>query len=433
MEDINKECPDNVINENKTWCIFCGARIIVDIAKGEVKCSKCGGRTFWDLDYLRATTPVTTRLNIECLPDLKIGDEFSYGRLQMPLNWRVIDISDGKIEAIKIDKYNGYIDNQPYNEKLVPSTWKTCTLRKYLNEEYLFAAFSEEERSRIIENNLSCDNNSVFGTSGGDSTVDKVFILSASEAKQLITDDYSKEKKWWLRTPGYSDHSASFYSNGVDDIGEVVNRKNLDCNIGVCPVIWINNIGIPRFKRESYDVVSLNCNKNDELEFGFDPHRGSIKWKVLDVKYNRALIISRDILREKIFDKKPVDNSDYVPLWETSIIRKWLNEEFLNGFFTEEEKKRILVTSNNNNNVEKYDKSIVEAHITTDKVFLLSEEEANTYFLSDEERICEKCPWFLRNTTAYSAKDVNYTGEINSQPQEMYGGIRPAMWIDCSL
>lgn len=438
IESVDKtlsEC--DVKEENVFLCINCGSRIVVNSNNvKDVECIKCGLKSnSFDFNYLNASTPTIARLNIEAIPDLKIGDEFIYGRFTPygQIKWRVIDIKEGKIEAICHAGYNAFLDHQPYNEELVPSTWDKCSLRRFLNEEFIGNVFSEEERNRIISTEIISEDNSLFGTTGGDSTVDEVFILSASEASRLIPNDYGKKRKWWLRTPGYVDYSACFYSNEVDYIGELVNRKEIVESPSARPVIWVDTSGIQRFTRENTKENISDYKKGNEIEYGFDPHRGSIKWRILDVKDDRALIISKDIFRERLFDIKPEDDSDYVPMWENCNIRKWLNGEFFDNFLTEEEKKRVLVTNNPNSNIKRYDNSIVEAHFTNDKVFLLSEDEAISYFTGDEERICEGCSWMLRTTDSYSVMGVGYTGEVGkgTSSPDGYNGIRPAMWIKC--
>ena len=437
IESVNESINESKLQENVFLCINCGARIGVNSANAkDVECSSCGAKNSFDFDMLKASVPAISRLNIERLSELKIGDEFIYGRFSPwgHIKWRVIDSQPGKIEAICQAGYNSFLDRQPYNKELVPVKWNTCSLRKFLNKDFIDNVFTEEERSRIINTEVTCENNSLFGTSGGDSTVDKVFILSASEASRLIPDDYSKKHKWWLRTPGYVDYSTCFFSNEVDYIGELVDIKKGPREYPCArPVIWIDTSGIPRYTREITKEDKSEYKKGNEIEYGFDPLKGPIKWRILDVKDDRALIISKDIFRERLFDIKPEDDSDYVPMWENCNIRKWLNGEFFDNFLTEEEKQRVVVTNNQNNNVKKYDDSFVEAHATNDKVFLLSEEEALSYFTGDEERICEGCSWMLRTTDSYRVKGVGYTGEVGkgSSSPDGYNGIRPAMWIKC--
>lgn len=164
----------------------------------------------------------------------------------------------------------------------------------------------------------------------------------------------------------------------------------------------------------SSDTVSVKL--GDTLTLG-TYNRLPIKWRVIDIKDNKALVIADDIITIKAFDaagsgkfnfigKKDYSGSDLSELpvltqhklrgsnqWQLSNIRWWLNSDTetvkyadqpptneamsqqKNGYdkeagflsdFTDAEKKAIITTSNLTDNV-----------TTEDKVFLLSSEEVN--------------------------------------------------------
>lgn len=107
--------------------------------------------------------------------------------------------------------------------------------------------------------------------------------------------------------------------------------------------------------------------------------REPIEWIVLeyDEQSDQALLISRYGLEARCF------SSDRPrPTWEQSEIRAWLNTEFSNNAFTEAERERLacsnISTPDFNGNDGGAD--------TRDRVFLLSREEAETYFDDDRER-----------------------------------------------
>ena len=84
-------------------------------------------------------------------------------------------------EVIKIDEDNQrillrcimIIDGQPYNKVAEETTWENCSLRKWLNEDFLMRAFSESERYIIAETTFMYDDIEV---------IDKVFLPSYEEA-----------------------------------------------------------------------------------------------------------------------------------------------------------------------------------------------------------------------------------------------------------
>ena len=99
----------------------------------------------------------------------------------------------------------------------------------------------------------------------------------------------------------------------------------------------------------------------------------TIEWQVINVRDNKVLILSRKGLEARVY------NSGSEPVaWETSTIRRYLNSEFLSSCFDAREQGKICdseIRNTGKNN-------------TIDKLFLLSLEEAESMFNSDEERKC---------------------------------------------
>ena len=104
-----------------------------------------------------------------------------------------------------------------------------------------------------------------------------------------------------------------------------------------------------------------------------------IEWIVLDVQDGEALLISRYLL-----DCMPYQESFTNTTWEDCSLREWLNLAFLNSAFTKGEQDVIAektVTADENPS---YDTD--PGNDTTDKIFLLSVPEADTYFDSKDAR-----------------------------------------------
>ena len=150
------------------------------------------------------------------------------------------------------------LDNQKYNTSRKSVTWKTCSLRKWLNGTFLNTAFSKSERAMIPSVSVSADVNPSYRTNPGSSTTDKVFLLSIKEKNNYLVSEMksacnckptaycaSKLKEvtgvvpWWLRTPGSESNSALaagsemiwFYEN----FGPLVDSTNMT----VRPALWI--------------------------------------------------------------------------------------------------------------------------------------------------------------------------------------------------
>jgi tetratricopeptide (TPR) repeat protein len=162
----------------------------------------------------------------------------------------------------------------------------------------------------------------------------------------------------------------------------------------------------------------------------------SIEWRVLDIDGGKLLLISSMVIDCYWYNTNYVDTT-----WESSSIRKWLNNEFIHNAFTEAERNLIYSISRTDS-----------PSSTKDQIFLLSEEDALKYFDSDNERKCTatpyaeakgcyinsqtyRCEWWLRENS-YASNNISYVDLFGRIREKEYGvgdntiGIRPAMWID---
>ena len=115
-----------------------------------------------------------------------------------PIKWRVLSV-DGNDALLFADVA---LDVQKYNLNYKSVTWTTSSIRSWLNgygasanepqtdyshKNFLNAAFSSEEKNAIKITNVINDNNISYGTAGGNTTSDKVFLLSESEVYHTDT------------------------------------------------------------------------------------------------------------------------------------------------------------------------------------------------------------------------------------------------------
>lgn len=170
-----------------------------------------------------------------------IGDIIQFGNYNGNTEWRVLVKEEGKI--LVISRYA--IEKRPYNTEFTSVTWETCTLRKWLNETYIQSAFTNEEQAMILPTSIINSDNPEYGTTGGNNTTDKVFLLSIDEFNKYFTPDTARKATladgsrccWWLRSPGdRSDLAADVFLDGsVSYHGGFV-----DGDIAVRPALWIN-------------------------------------------------------------------------------------------------------------------------------------------------------------------------------------------------
>ena len=180
---------------------------------------------------------------------------------------------------------------------------------------------------------------------------------------------------------------------------------------------------------------------------GKNGERKPIEWLVLDVREDKALLISRCALNSWSYG-----SSDYNVSWENSAIRKWLNDGFLNEAFTPEEQDKILLTEVDNSlSQDRSGRSTSGSKNTQDRIFLLSYNEAWDLFSTDEARRCEGTDyavyvmwghdpahgnnyvsWWLRTPIYYRgmAETVEENGTAGSQQTGRTGYVRPVFWID---
>ena len=188
----------------------------------------------------------------------KVGDIIKVGSYvqdygwEDPIEWQVLDIHNGK--ALVISKYG--LDCKPYNTSYTDVTWETCTLRKWLNNDFLNSAFSESERAKILSVRVPADKNPNYSTNPGNATQDKIFLLSISEAQKYFSDSATRKCKhtafaksngvwsssegncwWWLRSPGYYPNRAAFVGFGgvISEDGSFVPNDNG----AVRPAFWM--------------------------------------------------------------------------------------------------------------------------------------------------------------------------------------------------
>ena len=193
------------------------------------------------------------------------------GNITEPIEWLVLDHDRDNQRALLLSRYA--LDVQPYHSEYVDITWEECSLRGWLNSTFIKTAFSSEEQQYILTTLVSNEedqNYSEYDTIGGNTTQDRVFLLSYAEAMKYFTDDgsrmcavtdYSLEKGahflnidehkidgklstwWWLRSPAH-EQSSAMYVYGTGSLlspfgrcyGTYVSRED----VCVRPALWIS-------------------------------------------------------------------------------------------------------------------------------------------------------------------------------------------------
>ena len=157
---------------------------------------------------------------------------------------------------------------------------------------------------------------------------------------------------------------------------------------------------------------------------------------------NKMLLLSKYVLDAQPYNKKFKEVT-----WETSDIRRWLNSDFYITAFNDIEQSKIANTLVRTENNPEY--GTAGGNDTEDKVFLLSIEEAESFFINDGERkakttkYAEKAGvvmdderyawWWLRSPGSVSGDAAgvdNFGWVYRSGVYDYYVGVRPALWLN---
>ena len=188
-----------------------------------------------------------------------------------PIEWTVLDLKDGKAFVVskKILMYKPFSETENV-------AWENSTIRQWLNGEFYNTAFSDEEKSRVIETKEECtESNTMFlnedyAVLTPHYSLDKVTLLSSDEVSQYFlsnntdlnaepTDyavmqlrmssrDISAGSGWLLRSPftvghGNSARCASAYNGMNYNLKSSVLSTLQDYNYSIRPAMWLSISG----------------------------------------------------------------------------------------------------------------------------------------------------------------------------------------------
>ena len=169
--------------------------------------------------------------------------------------WLVLDNKD--VFVLVIRKY--ILEDKPFGTS--DDTWETCFLRKWLNSDFINAAFGTEDQNKIQSTYVTADKNPYYNKedsgNSGNATTDKVFLLSVPEAEKYFSSSEAKKAgkydtdtgvnyQWWLRTSGYiprafNDFYVRYGATLIGVTGAISNAGNTaDTVKGVRPAMWIS-------------------------------------------------------------------------------------------------------------------------------------------------------------------------------------------------
>lgn len=201
-----------------------------------------------------STSEITTQATTETTKKpSRIGEVITIGELGgEPVEWFVVDEKEDAL--LLVSRY--LLHSKPYNDKYDAVTWETCTLRKWMNEDFFTELFNEKEREKVLKTKLQVQDNPGYGTPGGNPTEDYLFLLSLDEVAKFFPSPAQRECKptkyaienkvwegeggncyWWLISPGFDEFNACMIdtSGFIGRMGYRVHNRNL----GIRPAFWM--------------------------------------------------------------------------------------------------------------------------------------------------------------------------------------------------
>ncbi len=386
---------------------------------------------------------------------LMIKEKITHIEKLADINRPLEDMEDFK-NAVKFadkqlkNQLNGYNKNSLYNYALQQANIdKEQSLATAIASLEKIPEF-RDSRSKIIEFHERLDN--------------VIYDSAIKEAEHNSVQAVQNAIKIMEKIPHYKDSTnkvAEFHQK-IAELEKAEKKKRNMIKMAVLAVVAII-VGIigfnsyqqsQRLKAEAEAIrveanriiasMSSTANSEDTISLGkYFPTSNStksiaIKWQVLDILDDKALLITDEIIDAQGFCQKDTENVT----WETSDLRAWLNNDFIDTAFTEAEQLLICKTILDNG----------EHNTTIDKVFLMSEAEITSYY-TDKGSLravvsarakalgCSTIQSghdFIGSYRLRDVKDGNkglltkyidcYGSVANCTTYELQG-VRPAMWI----
>ena len=189
-----------------------------------------------------------------------------------PIEWLILDYDEANNRAFLLSRYG--LDAMQYNnQRWADITWENCSLRSWLNNDFLNNAFSADEQSAILTTYVDNSQNqgyNGYNTDSGNNTQDMIFLLSYAEASEYLgVTKYDKENVkarvgltayasaqgadtfswhdektsdgtpagwWWLRSSGYDQRRAALVASD----GTLDSHDATDTDISVRPALWLD-------------------------------------------------------------------------------------------------------------------------------------------------------------------------------------------------
>ena len=150
-----------------------------------------------------------------------------------PIQWIVYDKSEDTNALMLISRY--ILDTKQFNDDVDRTSWEKSSLREWLNNEFYAEAFSEQEKSGLLDNTI--DNVCLFHM-GIDGELENTKGTPYAIANGLDYDEnYGGNSPWWRRSQKPNSESLWSVTTAGGTSRYALSKTK---GIGVRPVIWVD-------------------------------------------------------------------------------------------------------------------------------------------------------------------------------------------------
>lgn len=174
-----------------------------------------------------------------------------------PVQWQVLDVDYSGNRVLLLS--HQAIEMQRYHQKWTKVSWRDCTLRSFLNDEFYFNCFSLYEQRAICPTSLKTKY-----VKSSVETVDNVFCLDSAQVKQYFPSSAQRLAVptpyaialetavfdggtcyWWLRdtTKRQNDANRIKPDGSLEEYGGNTNAYG----VGVRPAVWVRLSYFPTY------------------------------------------------------------------------------------------------------------------------------------------------------------------------------------------
>ena len=213
-----------------------------------------------------------------------------------PIKWQVLDKVNGEVILLS----EQILDIQDYDNENTSVAWENCSLRKWLNNDFINEAFSEYERTQIILNENK-DNEQ--------KSDDKITLLSVNDLSDT-SYGFNEETSYkdQARTAEYTDYSRHY---DYKTYGDCYWHKDAGCVLisgsvarswtgkaGIRPVLKLSNNEYKKLQTSSNQNIAIKKTIWDTVTFG-KYNQEPICWRVLQVDGDNAFLLADSVLEKK--------------------------------------------------------------------------------------------------------------------------------------